>query len=123
MGIVLNMETESIKSEDRCVGKKLAPYNPVSPQSYEIIFNLFAFNKNEIFYDLGCGNGELLIKSLLVYDNLLDACIGVEYDKVYYDRAIENVTKTFGTSNNHKIKIIHDNVLNIDISNATGIYF
>lgn len=111
-------------TEDRCIGKKLAPYNPVSPQSYEIIFNLFAFKKNEIFYDLGCGNGELLIQSLLLYENQLDACIGVEYDKVYYDRAFENVLKTFGTTNSsNKIKIIHNNVLNIDISNATGINY
>jgi len=110
-------------SDDRCIGKKLAPFNPVSPQSYDIIFNLFDFKKNDVFYDLGCGNGELLIQSLVLHEDLLDVCIGVEYDKVYYDRAIENVTKAFGTTSHHKIRIIHDNVLNVDMSNATGINF
>lgn len=99
------------------IGIKLAPYNPSGMEVVDIAIKLLDIQDNDIFYDLGCGDGRLLITSCQL--NKLIKCVGIEYDIDIYNKAIELVNKYELAE---QITILHDNVLNIDFDNATKLF-
>ncbi len=44
------------------IGQKLAPYNPTNLEAVHIALNLLQITSSDILYDLGCGDGRLLIE-------------------------------------------------------------
>lgn len=44
------------------IGKKLAPYNPTNLDAVHIALEMLELNSSDIFYDLGCGDGRLLVE-------------------------------------------------------------
>ena len=114
------MNAESEISEDRLetIGLKLAPYNPTNVEAIEVALDLLKIVDDDVIYDLGCGDARFLIQACSKVTKI--RCIGIEYDLKYYEKACMNVI-----SNNleDKIKIIHDNVLNINfIEDATVLF-
>lgn len=73
---------------DNKIDDKLAPFNPTCDDAIKIAFNLCDLKESDIVYDLGCGDGRVLIYACKNY-----SCkgIGYEYDKKFYDKAINNV--------------------------------
>lgn len=102
-----------------CIGKKLAPFNPVSTEGIEIVFSLLSLTDNDVLYDLGCGDARLLIAACEKYSSI--KCRGIEYDLLIYNKAIESLQKS-NFPNSDRLKLLHDNVLNVDISDATCIF-
>jgi len=68
---------------------KLAPYNPSSPSVIDSCWRLAKINSFDVVYDLGCGDGRV-ISHIAVMCKC--KCVGIEYDKVFYERAKENVS-------------------------------
>lgn len=99
------------------IGEKLAPFNPSSDTVIEIAMSFLELKPNDIIYDLGCGDARFLIKAAQSVPTL--KAIGVEYDYDVYVRACELVANNLLQE---KISILHDNVLNIDFSEATVIF-
>ena len=48
--------------DDGKVGQKLAPFNPSHDEVVEIALRLMALRDGDILYDLGCGDGRVMIK-------------------------------------------------------------
>lgn len=112
-----NDNNDIIDNNIKRIGIKLAPYNPSGMEVVDIAIKLLDIQDNDIFYDLGCGDGRLLITSCQL--NKLIKCVGIEYDIDIYNKAIELVNKYELAE---QITILHDNVLNIDFDNATKLF-
>jgi len=101
---------------------KLAPFNPTDISAQKLAFEALKLSPSDVLYDLGCGDGRFLIHAS---SNLSSSspsspsslrCIGVEYDKVYADRA------ALATENNESITILHANVLDVEMDDATAVF-
>ena len=49
-----------VESDDK-IGQKLAPFNPSHASVVETALRLLALGAHDTFYDLGCGDGRLLV--------------------------------------------------------------
>jgi tRNA G46 methylase TrmB len=114
--LINQTETLDIKQTET-IGIKLAPYNPTNVDACNIALDILSIGENDILYDLGCGDGRLLVEGCLRISSL--QAVGVEFDSSLCFKAVQNI-KEKEVSN--RAKIIHDNVLNIDISPATAIF-
>jgi hypothetical protein len=48
--------------ENQLIGKKLAPYNPTNLDACHLALDMLELNSTDVFYDLGCGDGRLLVE-------------------------------------------------------------
>ena len=81
-------EKHDEKNESICVGEKLAPFNPTSDAAIDIALEFLSLSIEDNLYDLGCGDGRLLIRACEAF-----RCrgVGIEYDSRFYERAIQSV--------------------------------
>ena len=79
--------------------------------------------KAKIFYDLGSGIGNAVISSYLT--GLFDKCVGVELLDTLYKTSLKAHKRLIDIDKNAEknIKLIHDNILNVDFYNADIILF
>lgn len=90
----------------------LAPYVP-SPQTIvDRMLEIANPKPGETLYDLGCGDGRVLITAVQKYHV---HAVGVELSDKVYKRALDRIA-TYGLQN--QIKVIHGDLLNVDLSNA-----
>ena len=61
---IVNDEESIIENEN--IGPKLAPFNPTSTEAIKIALDLLELKDNDILYDLGCGDGRLLIEVIII---------------------------------------------------------
>lgn len=66
---VLEGESENIQF----LGKKLAPYNPTNIDAVHIALDMLALDISDVFFDLGCGDGRLLIE-VIEFDLYILVC-------------------------------------------------
>jgi precorrin-6B methylase 2 len=112
--------TENGEQKQEFIGLKLAPFNPINISALTIVFEMLQIEKlseGSILYDLGCGDGRVLVEACKTNDLL--RAIGVEYDLSLYIRATENIRKNCFDS---RASIIHDNVLNVSFKDASAIF-
>ena len=73
---------------------KLAPFNPSSLQIQEKALELLKLdnngNKNDVLFDLGCGDGRFLVAAAESHPGL--RCVGVEIDPIFANRAKEHIS-------------------------------
>lgn len=68
---------------------KLAPFNPSSEQIQEKAMELLGLIETDVLFDLGCGDGRLLVAAAKKYPGL--RCVGVEIDPIFATRAKEAI--------------------------------
>jgi hypothetical protein len=64
---------------------KLAPFNPSSDRIQEIVLRMLSLTEQDVLFDLGCGDGRLLITAATTIPGL--RCVGIEMDSVFTQRA------------------------------------
>lgn len=69
-----------------------------------------------VFYDIGSGNGKLLLQMSLISD--FDKYVGIEIEKIRYLYSID-IKNQIGIKN---VRFINDDILNVDISDASFIF-
>ncbi len=96
-------------------------YGEVTKECTNNIVNHFKdyFNENTVFYDLGCGMGKMVSHIGLQY-NIKKSC-GIELSKQRIKCCNDIKEKYF--KDNNKISFINDDFLNVDLSDATILYF
>jgi SAM-dependent methyltransferase len=77
------------------------------------IINALQLQNNSVFYDLGCGNGRILIASLKKNPS---KCIGIDYSPLAY------IWARFNTKKYTQIRIRYQNVFDTDVRNATHVF-
>lgn len=96
-------------------GISLAPWVPTRDELLPYIMNLARVRPGDVFYDLGCGDGRMVIEAVL--RGAKGVC--VEVNKELISRAEERARK-LGVLD--KIVFINDDFFNVMLSDATVIY-
>ena len=68
----------------------LAPFNPSSETAQRQSIALMGLTSDDVLFDLGCGDGRLLIRAVSEVPGL--CCVGVEIDPIFVERANKAVT-------------------------------
>ena len=90
----------------------LAPF-VASPQIVVgAMLQLADLKKDEILFDLGCGDGRILLEAAQKYGA---NAVGVELDEGRYKGCLAKVKEN---NLNNRVKIIHGNLLEVDLKNA-----
>lgn len=95
----------------------LAPFNPTDKTAIQEVVRLANFQSTDILYDIGCGDGRVLIEA--VRSSELKSAIGVEYDQKYAKRAGHAVSDA---GLNDYIKIIHGDACQLSMDDATVLF-
>ncbi|KAL7513675.1 hypothetical protein ACHAXN_010927 [Cyclotella atomus] len=74
---------------------RLAPYNPTHVTAQSKALELLKLQSEDVLFDLGCGDGRLLVIAL---DNALEnrfllRCVGIEYDEALAEAARDNISR------------------------------
>ena len=78
--------------DDDDVVFKLAPFNPSSDQIQQKALGMLDLGKDDVLFDLGCGDGRLLC--FAATNTLGLRCVGIEIDELYVSRAQERVKQS-----------------------------
>jgi len=79
----------------------LAPFNPTCSQAQNIAIELLSLRRDDVLFDLGCGDGRFLINAAAQTSGL--TCVGVELNPVYYHRAVDAIT-SYDIKNEQSLK-------------------
>ena len=60
-------------------GNRLAPFNPTHESSIDVAINLLQLQPSDVLFDLGCGDGRMIIRAASQVDGL--RCVGIELDE------------------------------------------
>lgn len=84
---------------------------------YNFIKTKIDINEKSVFYDIGSGNGKIVLHLSLISN--FGKYVGVEIDKVryLYSKYIQNKV-----NNNDNIQFINDDIRNVDFSDATFVF-
>lgn len=91
-----------------------APFVPIPDERLDMIVDSFHLLPDSVFYDLGCGNGKILIKVSQKYPRI--KVVGVELGLFPY------LIAKIKTRKYKNIEIRRENILETDINNATHIF-
>lgn len=101
-------------------GQKLAPFNPTHIDAINLAIDMLSVSSEDTVYDLGCGDGRFLLQCL-AYRGICKG-VGIEYDYSLVERAVAHCLCGKGQQNASKLQILHENVLDVDFSEATIIF-
>ncbi|MEM3712920.1 MAG: rRNA adenine N-6-methyltransferase family protein [Thermoproteota archaeon] len=90
------------------------PYVPSPPEVVEKMLEIAKVTPNDVVYDLGCGDGRLLITAIKKFG--ARKAVGYEIRRDLYEDLIRKIERE-GLSN--KIIVYNDDLLNADLSEAT----
>ena len=90
----------------------LAPDFPTPVAVVDRMLALASVKPTDVVYDLGCGDGRILINAVRTYHC---RAVGVELSRDIYDRTCQRI-KALGLAD--QISMIHGNALHIDFSPA-----
>jgi precorrin-6B methylase 2 len=90
----------------------LAPDFPTPQVVVERMLALANVKATDVVYDLGCGDGRILITAVRIYHC---KAVGVEMSRDIFDRTSQRI-KALGLTD--QISVVHENALHTDLSNA-----
>ena len=90
----------------------LAPYVVAPEQAVDKMLSMANLKSGEVLYDLGCGNGRILITAAQKYKV---KAVGIEISRHLAQSAAENVKKA-GLQD--QVKVIHGDFMRTDLSEA-----
>lgn len=99
---------------------KLAPFNPSSEQIQEKAMELLALKEHDVLFDLGCGDGRLLVAAAKRHPGL--RCVGVEIDPIFATRAKESIEELPDPDLRNRIHIREEDVLKLPMTSAAALH-
>jgi 16S rRNA A1518/A1519 N6-dimethyltransferase RsmA/KsgA/DIM1 with predicted DNA glycosylase/AP lyase activity len=92
------------------------PFLPTPPTVIDTALDLFHLKEDEVFADLGCGEGNVLIR---VAERFNGFCVGFEIDYRLLPEAKKNI-KQAGLSS--KIDVVYADIFTVDLSRFDVLY-
>lgn len=89
------------------------PFVPTDQQVVEAMLSLAQVNKNDILYDLGCGDGRIVVTAAKKYGA---TSVGVDIDPQRIEEAKKNAKKA---KVKDQVTFIQDDLFNADFTKAT----
>lgn len=100
-------------AQEKDSSKSLAPYVPTPFKVVERMLELAEVNENDVVYDLGCGDGRIVIMAAEKYGA---KGVGIDYDP---ERVEEARAKVKEKGLEDKVTIILQDAMKVDVSPAT----
>jgi hypothetical protein len=97
---------------------RLAPFNPTSDQAQQTALRLLNLSKVDVLFDLGCGDGRLLITAVNNKHTEGLRCVGIEMDPVFTSRAVTSIQQLAATTQ-QRIEIREGDVLELGYQDST----
>ncbi len=97
--------------------RQIVPYVPVRKEVIPLILDVLELGPDDVFYDLGCGDGRVAIYAAKHYGVKKSVC--VEINENIATQALVNAVKE-GVA--ERVHVINDDFMNVNISDATAIY-
>jgi len=94
-------------------GDSLAPVMMVSQETIEIALDFAKVEGGDVLYDLGCGDGTIVVTAAKKYGC---KAIGVEIDELAFESAQKKIAEN---SISHLVTILKADLLETDLSNCT----
>jgi SAM-dependent methyltransferase len=94
--------------------KRDVPYVPTSPQVVQAMLKMANVGKNDVVYDLGCGDGRIVVSA--VKDFGAKSGVGVDIDPERIREAKHNARKAGIT---HKVSFFEGDLFKTDLREAT----
>lgn len=94
----------------------LAPYVPTQHDVVKRMLEMARIGMDDVVFDLGCGDGRILLAAVKEFD--VKKAVGYEMREDLYNTVVEKIR------NEHledRVTVIHDDLLNADLSEATVI--
>lgn len=88
---------------DQTAAFKLAPFNPSSPEIQQKALELLKLTREDVLFDLGCGDGRLLITAAQKVPGL--RCVGIDIDPVFVKRGQASVHELLDASVKQRLDI------------------
>ncbi|WP_345234170.1 class I SAM-dependent methyltransferase [Olivibacter ginsenosidimutans] len=111
--IQLGFPAVSFGQEQQTEKKLDVPYVASKPEVVQAMLNIAHVNKNDLIYDLGCGDGRIVITAAKEYGA---TGVGVDIDPKRIEEANENAVKEGVTD---KVKFLEQDLFDVDFSNAS----
>jgi Mycolic acid cyclopropane synthetase len=91
----------------------LAPFNPSSDSAMGLVLDILNLKDDDVLFDLGCGDGRLLIRAIQQSNNNTNAvrCVGIEIDNVFATRAQEAIHQQLSREEQRRIEIRRQDLL------------
>ena len=99
------------------MGNESGPSIALSNRQIRMMLRLAKANKNDVFYDLGCGAGQLCIIAVKEFN--VKRAVGIEMDKRRVKMARKNIRRE---GLQKRISIRHRRILNAIFEDATIVY-
>ena len=90
----------------------LAPFVTSPPDVVTTMLQLAAVKKNEVLFDLGCGDGRIIIEAARKFGA---KAVGVELDKGRYKECIRRIRES---NLDGRVNVIHGNLLDVKLKSA-----
>lgn len=94
-------------------------YGEILPNAVTKLINNLEISKNDVFVDLGCGTGKVVLQFYL--QTLVHHALGIEFSSTRHKQAI-GVFEKIKIKENKKIECLKGNFLNFDLSKGTIFY-
>jgi len=93
----------------------LAPFVPSPPTVVTAMLQLADVKKDEVLFDLGCGDGRIIIEAAQKFGA---KAVGVELDKEPYEECVKRIRES---NIDGRVNVIHGNLLDVDLRNANTV--
>lgn len=90
----------------------LAPFVASPPNVIDAMLQAAELKKDEILFDLGCGDGRIIIEAAQKFGA---RAIGVEINEGRYKQCLRKIQETHLES---KVKVVHGDLLDLDLTSA-----
>lgn len=94
----------------------LCPWVPTSGELIDNIAKIATLKSNDVLYDLGCGDGRVIIELARKYGA---RCVGVEIRKDLVDEALKSI-ETHGLKD--RVRVVYGDMFKVPIGEATVVY-
>jgi len=94
-------------------------YGEILPNAVSKLINNLTIKEDDVFVDLGCGNGKVVVQFYL--QTPVKESLGIEFSTTRYNQA-KKVLENIKEKKHKKISYIRNNFLNVDVSHGTIFY-
>jgi tRNA G46 methylase TrmB len=110
------------RQEEPCAKKetenRLAPFNPTCDEAQQTAIRLLGLGEDDVLFDLGCGDGRLLITAVEQIKGL--RCVGIEMDTVFTSRAVTSISQ-LSAETKKRIEIREGDVLELGYKDDSSV--
>lgn len=110
--LLLTLTAVSLPAQQQFINESLAPYLPTPQIVVDRMLNAAALRSGELLYDLGCGDGRVVITAA---QKFRARAVGIELQPLLVKSTLKRVTDLGLES---MVKIVHGNIMTYDLRPA-----